>query len=256
MMFITIINSHTPTWHTIAYASVFYRWIICNLFTRFPFSRTKFQVTIFKRNDDRRNHVQHTIEKSNKKNFGRKGSTFWNYKEQTMSNNKQTDFPVQYSRFIAIKYFRGAALAREIVNIFVGRFSQLKYFERKDIQQQRSRKERIEHVFSSSQADNCHCAKQRKKSVCCSQKETTICSPAIRLILSKKCSHNIPVLSAVSITLLKPIQKLFYVKNLELSCLFLQKHGAFLLGKEAKSFMFLGFFEAIPYLTHRICAKP
>lgn len=248
---ITCINASNISRKTITCFSFCYRKPL-----HFSFSRAKLQITILKRNDDQGDRAQQPIGYANKKNFGWQRKILIHYKKQAVSNNKQANLPVQYGRLIAIKYFRGAALAREIVNILVGRFSQLKYFEKKDIQQQRSRKERIEHVFSTSQTDNCHCANQRKKSVRCSQKESPICSSTIRLIFSKQCSHGIPALFVTSVTFLKSVQKLFSSKILEFPCLSLQKHGAFLLGKESKSFMFLSSFEAIPHLTHRICAKP
>jgi hypothetical protein len=65
-----------------------------------------------------------------------------------------------------------------------------------------------------------------------------------------------PTLSAASITFLKSVQKLFSSKNLEFTHKPLQKHGAFLLGKEANSFCVLTFFEPITNLTPRIWGKP
>ncbi|KAB2836652.1 MAG: hypothetical protein F9K49_01480 [Caedimonadaceae bacterium] len=178
------------------------------------------------------------------------------YKEQAMGDNKQADFPVQYGCFIAIEYLRCTTLLREKVRILIGRFPKLEYFKEDDLQQQRSGKERIRYIFTLKQTSNNQCGNNRNNPGRCSQKETPVRSSTIRLIFSKKCSHGFPVLSAVSITFLKSIQKLSSLKSFEFPCLSLQQHGAFLLSKEAKPFAFLSFFESITNLTHRICAKP
>lgn len=172
------------------------------------------------------------------------------HQENTMCQKERDDLCVHHRVHVSIiMSWRALKRMLEISRTLKVRFLKTQHLEKQNIKNNRSHKIGIK-AISETKPFGCKEGSNNR------QETHSHPDPKPPIILYVDDLHFIPVLSAASITLLKPIQKLFYVKNLELSCLFLQKHGAFFLSKEAKSLCILIFLELITNLTHRICAKP
>lgn len=253
MMFVTSISSHTPTWKTITNTIIF-----CMRNTRripiLSILNSSMVAITMTHINGRKKHCKDTDNRD-------KGEIInpWkiNIKQnQRMSQDQYNDSCIQKAEFEAIVFLTCEIFFIKKLWFFIGRFFQFEEFIKHYIQSNRDKNIGVNSNHPIDEIPRYQSEQCRKNPIGCFKQQLVVVLQKVSLIFSKKCSHFIPVLSLINITFLKSIQKLFSLENLELTCLFLQKHGAFLLGKWAKSFMFLGFFEAIPHLTHRICVKP
>ncbi len=172
------------------------------------------------------------------------------HQENTMCQQKGHNLCINHRRHVPIiMSWRALKLMLEISRAFKVGFLKTHHLKKENVKNNRSHKIGIKAIRETNPFG---CKEGRDKR----QETHSHPDPKPPIILYVDDLHFTPVLFAVSITFLKSIQKLFSSKILEFTCLSLQKHGAFLLGKEAKSFDFLTIFEAITNFTPRIWGKP
>lgn len=249
MMLVTGISSHAPSRKTVSYTSISFRNIRGIFFVRLVLSSDLFfklmiskLKTITKYNRGQ-NHHKNGID-----NF------HWlleiRHQENTMCQKKQDGLCVHHRVHVSI-IMRWRALKRmlEIPRALEVGFFEAKHLEKQNIKDNRSNEIGIK-AISETQPFGREEGREKR------QKTHSHPYPKPSTIFNVDHLRFFLVLSAASITFLKSVQKLFSSKNLEFTHQSLQKHGAFLLGKEANSFCVLTFFDPITNLTPRIWGKP
>lgn len=242
---ISCVYATFPSYHTVSNVFISTRaWMVFNFFSSDIF----FKLMVPKLKSITKHNHCYSKSTQSIDAFNREFKT--RNQENTMRQNEREDLCVHHRVNVPI-IMSWCVLKRmlEVSRALEVGFLKTQHLEKQNIKNNRSHKIGIK-AISETKPFGCKEGSYNR------QKTHSHPNPKPSTIFNVDHLRGFPALFVTSVTLLKSIQKLFSLKTLEFTCLSLQKHGAFLLGKEAKSFAFLSSFEAIPHLTHRIWGKP
>ncbi len=249
MMFVTCINSHAPSRETISNTSR-----LCKSSQRTSLIRRNFfliyyfKLMISKLKAIVKHDCYQTKNKQKVDDFNRCFEIA--YEENTMDQHKRHSFSVDHRVHVPIIVTRCTLkLILKISRAFKIRLFKTQHLEKQYIKNDRGQKVSIKTIGERPPV-------RRNPSSPNRQKTYRHPNPEPPVIFNIYYLHSIPAFYRVSLAFLRSFEKLLSLKTLEFSCLSLQKHGAFFLSTEVQPFKFLGFFNAITNLTHRICGKP